>query len=145
MADGNGTAAQPSWEPAGERAAAVLDELKAAARIAKDSAAPQPIAGRLIVTWPTAVGAALPPFQCALADAGTGEQITTATKMVIVADCASSDPILADLTMLCDQDGQFLRAGGPVLDGNGGFYTGVFRWVVVEMRTGGEPGNCEAG
>lgn len=128
---GNADPARP-WEQAGQRASNAMAIVKAAATSAKEPA------GRLVITWAPGYDGGLRPFQCTLADADTGDQITTVTSLVIVADCNRRSPITAELTMLCNSKGEFLRTCGPVADGHGGYHTGAFRWVVVEMRIGSE-------
>jgi hypothetical protein len=93
-------------------------------------------AGRLIITWPEPHGGGLAPHGVTLTDADTGEQITTATRMVVLtADASGGQPIAAELTMFCDEHGQPLTAGAPPLfDDEGRLRTATFRWRVAEMR-----------
>lgn len=72
-----------------------------------------------------------------LVDADTGEQLVCVTGLEVVADCNDGPfgSVIANLTMLSNGDGQYLRRGESVVsDGSGGYLTTTERWDVAEMR-----------
>ncbi len=90
--------------------------------------------GRLIITWPRSARPVLLPPLTILHDADSREQIMSVTAFTINAHVAES-VVTADLTMLAGADGKPLAADAtPVLDDGNEPLTGVFRWVVAEMR-----------
>lgn len=87
--------------------------------------------GSVIITWPeTKDGLPLPGYAIRIEDARTGKQLTNVLRCTI--DVVLNDLIVAVLTMLTDADGA--PSEKPVPDGNGGFRSAVFRWLVAEMR-----------
>ncbi len=93
------------------------------------------IAGRVAIEWPapSACGTPLPVCAVRLHDVDTGRQLMTVTRLaMIVADCVSDEPIMAELTMLCDeQDRPLGPRDRPVFNEDGTVRTAVFRWAVV--------------
>lgn len=91
--------------------------------------------GRLIITWPKG-GNAVFGIGIVLADATTGEQITSALGMDVVIRADPEHVVMATVTMLADADGKPLASfAKPVMDDGGeNVRTGVFRWLVAEMR-----------
>jgi hypothetical protein len=97
---------------------------------------PDGFVGRLIITWPKPTGPVVAPHGIVLTDAETGEHITSTLDADIVIHADPQQVVTATLTMLTDADGKPLAANAkPVLDTDGeNVRTGVFRWLVAEMR-----------
>jgi hypothetical protein len=92
-------------------------------------------AGRVIITWPAQGGTLRWPSAIRLVDADTGEQLVSVLSLTVAGDCNNSEPIVADTTMLVDENGNWLRRGQAVVsDGAGGYCTGQFRWTVAAMH-----------
>lgn len=102
-------------------------------------------AGRIIITWPSpAAAGVLSSWPVTIHDADTGEQILTAVKIAIVmgADDGYEGALIeADLTLLVDEDGNRIDGGTDSVNramGPDGLRTGVFRFLVAEMRVAGQ-------
>lgn len=97
-----------------------------------------PYRGVIIIEWPAAHGAS--PYssmagrKVEITDALTGKSVRTCTKIIVHADAEAL--VTADLTLFADADGGPLLDGEPVTDGDG-FRTGVFPFLVSEMRVKG--------
>jgi hypothetical protein len=92
-------------------------------------------AGRVIITWPAQGGTLRWPSTIRLVDADTGEQLVSVLSLTVAGDCNNSEPIVAETTMLVDDDGNWLRGGQAVVrDGAGGYLAGQFRWTVAAMH-----------
>lgn len=106
------------------------DEHTAGGRMSEQ---PQEFAGRLAITWPKA-GPSLPGWAVVLTDADTGQQITSALDLTI--HMRPDEIVTAETTMVCNLDGKPLQEGEPVrwAEGAEEVPTGVFRWLVAEMR-----------
>lgn len=93
-------------------------------------------AGRVIITWPKYSGVtALPGWGVTVADADSGKPITGALMLTLNAN--PHGVITAEMTMLIDADGKPLvgSRSKPVLAEDGEHpLTGVFHWLVAEMR-----------
>jgi hypothetical protein len=99
--------------------------------------APPPYRGVIVIEWPPPFGAspysAMTGHKVTVTDALTGKPVRTCLHLVVNADMDAI--VTADLTMFADADGEPLLDGEPVPDGDG-FRTGVFPFVVAEMRVG---------
>jgi hypothetical protein len=99
------------------------------------AAAPRRVdhAGSVIITWPRATAPAVSSWNVKIHDADSGRDLGPITLSASI----GIDPrgfVTADLTMLADVDGD-PSTGPSVLDEETGTYrTGVFRYVVAEMR-----------
>ena len=91
--------------------------------------------GRLIITWPKPDVAVIG-HGVILTDADTGEQVFSGLDMDVVIHADPREIVTATMTMLVDEDDQPLPGKAkPVLADDGeNLRTGVFRWVVAEMR-----------
>ncbi len=96
--------------------------------------------GYVIIEWPAPThpgeARAIPGWKCAILNATTGEPITTVQKITVLRVIADTQSyIIADLVMMADPDGMPVLNGSTVYpDGEGGFLTGVFPFLVAEMR-----------
>lgn len=96
---------------------------------------PQEFAGRAIITLPAPISGVVNGVTTTVTDADTGEQITS------VLDCTVhiriDGPVVAEMTMLCDEDGRPLKPGlvARLVDGTDEPLTDTFRWLVAEIRT----------
>ncbi len=94
-------------------------------------------AGRVVITWPgVQPGRDLPTWGIILVDADREQQLVWVTGVDFSLRADSSEPVVAELTMLTDTDGKPLWDGAPIppRDEDGNFRTGRFRWLVAEMR-----------
>lgn len=101
--------------------------------------------GAVIITWPAAAkppvhGAPLIPWRMEIHDHATGEQMlgVSGLRMAIGGESWDDEMICVDLTELIGEDGKPLRGERPmpVRDPNDRerILTGVFRYLIVEMR-----------
>ena len=92
-------------------------------------------AGRLIITWPKG-DVAVVGRHVFLADADTGEQITSAFDADVVIHADVREVVTATVTMLVGEDDKPLpNKAKPIISDDGeNLRTGVFQWVVAEMR-----------
>lgn len=96
--------------------------------------------GVCVITWPSkqhASGVWLPTWPMKIADARTGALIVSVVRLCVLADFEPrSDSIVAELTMLCDPDGNpYLgKDESIVLQADGTIRTETFRYLVSEMR-----------
>ena len=102
--------------------------------------------GYVIIEWPAprrkdGIPRAMPAWACSVLDAETGKPITTVEKLTVprlVADVTTF--ITCDLVMLADEQGMPVMGPGEDgkftvwLDENGRARTGVFSFLVAEMR-----------
>lgn len=91
--------------------------------------------GVIIIEWPAPRSpgpySAMAGCLLNISDAVTGKPIRTAVDVTIHA--GAEHLVTADLTLLADSDGEPIYDGEPVPDG-GGWRTGVFTFLVGEMR-----------
>ena len=91
--------------------------------------------GVIVIEWPAPYGtgpySAMNGWKVTVADAVTGKPIPTCTSITVHVDPGAL--VTAGLTMFTDAGGEPLLDGDPVRDGDG-FRTGVFPFVVSEMR-----------
>jgi hypothetical protein len=99
-------------------------------------------AGRITITWPAAgkPPSELPAWGVALHDADTGEQLLTVTELTITGSAKAGAVLECEITALVDENGTIIPGGTDA--GNRAydretdtFRTGVFRYIVAEMRT----------
>lgn len=92
--------------------------------------------GSMIITWPKPGKGHLFGGRIALADADSGEVITTALDLDLTVHTDTQSLITAEITMFADADGKPLGPGEPVTYAEDGenLATGRFRWLVSEMR-----------
>jgi len=98
--------------------------------------------GTMTVTWPRPRGGAVPAWAVSLADAATGEAITTVTGFTTRIHAVAGDVVWAEVTMFADGDGRPLLSGRPVLAplaDRDAVKTGTFAFLVTEMRVAPEP------
>jgi hypothetical protein len=94
-----------------------------------------PYCGLVVIEWPAPAGGSV--YACMLgrgvriSDAATGRLITTCSAVAVHADAGAL--VTADLTLFAGEDGEPLLGGEAVPDG-GEIRTGVFPFVVSEMR-----------
>jgi hypothetical protein len=93
--------------------------------------------GLIIIEWPPPVGSgphgAIDGWKVVITDALTGKPVTTCSRADVVVHADVNDLVTADLTLFADGDGQPLLDGKPV-EKDGKFLTGVFPFLVAEMR-----------
>lgn len=106
--------------------------------------------GTVIIEWPapargTPYGA-MPGRHVKVWDAATGEQVYGCTHADITVHAGVEGLVTADLTLFADEDGEPVLDLQPavtaadrriVLDEDGGTVTGVFPFLVTEMRVRG--------
>jgi hypothetical protein len=102
--------------------------------------------GYVIIEWPAprrsdGIPRMMPAWGCTILDAGTGKPITTVEKITVERVTADAQSfITADLAARADPDGNPVLFPGedghcPVyLDEQGRIRTGVFPFIVAEMR-----------
>lgn len=95
---------------------------------------PDEFQGYLTIIWPKP-GPGILGERVTMLDADTGQPITSVLEMKLAA--APKKLVTAELLMLVDEEGQPLSADtAPLLTEDGeGARTGVFHWLVAEMRT----------
>lgn len=91
--------------------------------------------GVIVIEWPAAYGASpyssMPGRKTEITDALTGKPIRTCTSLTVHADMGGL--VTAGLTLFAGEAGEPILDGEPVPDGDG-FRTGVFPFLVAEMR-----------
>jgi hypothetical protein len=90
-------------------------------------------AGRVVITWPQTRGGMILGHTVALIDADSGELLVGVQDLTVIADL--NGPIVAEMTMYTDADGQPLRIGMTLVRDGDTWRTGRFRWLVAEMHT----------
>lgn len=92
--------------------------------------------GCVIITWPKHGGhVALPGWSVMFTDADSGQPITSVLALKL--DATPQQVITAEMTMLVDTDGSPLlnsRSAAARTDDGEHLLTGVFHWLVAEMR-----------
>jgi len=116
---------------------------------------PSQFDGTMIVTWPRPRAGMVHGWDVSLADAATGDPITTVTGFTTRIHAVAGDLVWAEVTMFADAEGRPLLSGRPVLDPGpegGEILTGTFAFLVTEMRAAperpaidDEPGSACAG
>lgn len=98
--------------------------------------------GRVIITWQASRTLDyVPGHGVMVTDADSGEPLVSALDLTITVDLRAA--VTATMTMLTDEDGKPLIGNHvtPLIAEDGESYrTGVFRWLVTEMRTATERG-----